>query len=405
MTTGVLLTSAMAMNAQSHAMGQIGTNIANVNTAGYKKQETMFATLLSYETNNRNSIFSSGVTDRKYVVNEGMKKATGRRDDLAITGRGFFILNGNSANPTDDGSMYYSRAGDFTSKRMENESYLVNNAGLNVLGWNYNNESASFSSGLEPLRTTVLDEIAGFQTTTAKVKGNIKALGGDVTGSEKLSFTVYDSEFNPHVMVLKFASREANNWDFSVEVDGNPAAPSVTNVEFNQDATIKTPSEAFSVAVDYGNGLSGNVSLDLSLLEQYSSDTENYGVISDGAAKGYLSDTYWDKDGILQATYSNARTVPVCKVALADFTSPNLLEASSGTMFRRTSAAGDMVLMDLEDKTFDYSNLSGESLENSNVDLEDSFTKMITTQKAYSSASTTFKTGDEMYQEAINLKN
>lgn len=47
MTLGVFTTSIMGMNAQAHAMGQISTNVANVNTVGYKRAETLFETKMS----------------------------------------------------------------------------------------------------------------------------------------------------------------------------------------------------------------------------------------------------------------------------------------------------------------------------------------------------------------------
>ncbi len=65
-------------------------------------------------------------------------------------------------------------------------------------------------------------------------------------------------------------------------------------------------------------------------------------------------------------------------------------------MFAYNGEAGEMVVIN-------SSIIRGESLEGSNVNLEDEFTKMIKVQKAYSSSATAFKTADEMTQEITNL--
>jgi len=43
-------------------------------------------------------------------------------------------------------------------------------------------------------------------------------------------------------------------------------------------------------------------------------------------------------------------------------------------------------------------------LESSNVDLADQFSKMIVTQRAYSSSTTVLRTADEMMQQTRDLK-
>ena len=47
MTLGNFVTSRMGMLSQSHALEQISSNVANVNTVGYKKVETLFATQMT----------------------------------------------------------------------------------------------------------------------------------------------------------------------------------------------------------------------------------------------------------------------------------------------------------------------------------------------------------------------
>ena len=47
MAIGNYVTSTMGMHAQAHALEQISSNIANVNTVGYKKVNARFETQMS----------------------------------------------------------------------------------------------------------------------------------------------------------------------------------------------------------------------------------------------------------------------------------------------------------------------------------------------------------------------
>ena len=407
MTTGILLTSAMAMNAQSHALGQISMNVANTSTTGYKRQETLFETLMSYGKasvgNTSGNIFTARVTDRKFVTNGGVITETGSRDDLAISGAGYFIVSGNADGSMANNNLMFTRAGDFQSKKIDNDTYLVTPSGKYVMGWNYNSVSKSFSNILEPLKSTIPTEVPGNETKNLAVRANIDANGRSET-SEKLSMTVYDSKYQPHVLTLNFTPTEkANIWDFTVTTDDGTVNPGISQVEFNPDATMKKPEGLLTLAINWNSGLTGSVALDMTSVEQYAGETMLYSVVNDGAAMGHLSSSGWDKDGILQATYTNSQVIPVCKVALADFVNPNMLSATNGTLYTMTTEAGEMTIMDLASTANSTSRIYSSSLEHSNVSLEREFTNMITTQKAYTSASKVFQTGDEMYQTAIGI--
>lgn len=407
MTTGILLTSAMAMNAQSHALGQISMNVANTNTTGYKRQETLFETLMSYGKasvgNTSGNIFTARVSDRKFMTNGGVITETGSRDDLAISGAGYFIVSGNADGTMANNNLMFTRAGDFQSKKIDNDIYLVTPSGKYVMGWNYNSASKTFGNTLEPLKSTIPTEVPGSETKNLAVRANIDANGRSET-SEKLSMTVYDSKYQPHVLTLNFTPTDkANLWDFTVTTDDGKVDPGISQVEFNPDATMKKPEGLLTLAINWNSGLTGSVVLDMTSIQQYAGETMLYSVVNDGAALGHLSSSAWDKDGILQATYTNSQVIPVCKVALADFVNPNMLSATNGTLYTMTTEAGEMTIMDLTSTANSTSRIYSSSLEHSNVSLEREFTNMITTQKAYTSASKVFQTGDEMYQTAIGI--
>ncbi|MBI5017371.1 MAG: flagellar hook-basal body complex protein [Deltaproteobacteria bacterium] len=128
------------------AMDVIGNNISNVNTPGFKSSRVTFMDTLSQtlqgvrEASNvlggRNPVqIGSGMTvaaiDRN--MGQGSAQATGRSMDLAIEGKGFFIV-GSGAN------YYYSRAGALS---VDNSFNLVTDTGDKVYGWIDSNQDGS----------------------------------------------------------------------------------------------------------------------------------------------------------------------------------------------------------------------------------------------------------------------
>ena len=79
-----------------------------------------------------------------------------------------------------------------------------------------------------------------------------------------------------------------------------------------------------------------------------------------------------------------------------------MMEAVSGNMFEYSENAGNLEVVDLQ-ATRTETTVEGGKLENSNVSLEEEFTNMVTTQRAYSSSVNAFTTVNEMVQEAISI--
>ncbi|MBL4902527.1 flagellar basal-body rod protein FlgF [Desulfocapsa sp. AH-315-G09] len=89
-------------------LANIATNLANVNTIGYKKTRMSFESLLRGEqqTKQANGINYSRVRENFTEFTEGPIKGTGNPLDMAIHGDGFFKVQ------SQDG-MKYTRRGDF----------------------------------------------------------------------------------------------------------------------------------------------------------------------------------------------------------------------------------------------------------------------------------------------------
>lgn len=419
MALGTFVTSTMGMHSQSHALEQISANIANVNTVGYKKVETRFETQMTKfnEIGTDSHLFSAGVVDRRMVDVAGVLNTTNSIYDLGISGQGFFIVEGQN-------QTLYSRAGDFQATAVTPQgykpqtvtyyrptesgvvtqsspaSYFTNASGYYVMGWNYNNDNEVFSSTLEPVIISPMEYYPGHKTTQMSFKGNINAAA---TETQLLKFPIYDNDFTQHNMMMKWEPQnDANTWLVTIDIDGASVGSEPIRVTFDSNAKLTSPVPSTDLQITWEDGTAGAVTLDMRHFTQYANTLNGEVLSQDGKGFGSLVSTAWDENGVLNATYSNGSSIPVCKVALAQVQVPNMMEAVSGNMFAYNENAGNLEVVDLQN-TLTETTVQGGKIESSNVTLEEEFTNMIVTQRAYSSNVQTFTTANEMTQEAINI--
>ena len=123
------------------SMDVIGNNIANVNTAGYKRERTSFATMLGQEIRGASAPTASigginGISiglgsilnsvDR--IIGQGSSQYTGKKTDLMIQGEGMFVLKSATGN-------VYTRVGNFD---FDKDGNLIDvGTGSKVQGYTY----------------------------------------------------------------------------------------------------------------------------------------------------------------------------------------------------------------------------------------------------------------------------
>jgi len=107
-------------------------------------------------------------------------------------------------------------------------------------------------------------------------------------------------------------------------------------------------------------------------------------------------------DGIVTALFDNGVTRPVFMIPVATFTNPNGLSSLSGNVWISTDFSGNPTLREAGDAN--AGQINSASLEASTVDLGEEFTRMITTQRAYSSAAKVITTSDQMLDELLTIK-
>ena len=133
-----LYTAAAGMNAQQNNIDVTSNNIANVNTAAFKKDRAEFADLMyqslnytanatSENTNNPTGIdvgLGVRVSGVQKSFIQGSLKQTGNDLDIAVQGKGFFQIE------TPTGEIVYTRNGSF---KRDNEGAIVNAQGYKLI--------------------------------------------------------------------------------------------------------------------------------------------------------------------------------------------------------------------------------------------------------------------------------
>lgn len=119
------------LNVAQRDLAVTANNLANANTAGYKKSNANFVDVFANDpsANPKTAIGAGAMVDIvARDTSQGAMTATGRVTDLAIAGQGYFVLNTATAEGADK-SYVFSRAGSFG---MDSEGFMVTSSGARV---------------------------------------------------------------------------------------------------------------------------------------------------------------------------------------------------------------------------------------------------------------------------------
>lgn len=405
MALSIFFPSVTGMNAQSEAMGTVSDNIANMRTTGYKSADTMFQTLLGSQPatrNNASGLASSradimGVSSytRYNILDMGVISSTGNPYDVALNEQNAFFM-------IDDGydGLYYSRAGDFSTRVENGMTYLVNSSGYYVQGFQANGDG-TFAAEPSDISLQFGEKMPSVPTSEVEITANVPADGVD---SSTYGVTIYGPNNDGKTMNMVFTKAEGmlNTWNVNFVLDGGEVAGGPIEVQFSPNGELLSP-KTFNIIANWDDGSSNNITMNIENMTQYAGSAGEVYVSQDGDKSGELVSSYIDGDGILKAKYSNDKTVDVAKLAVVSFQSPENLVPVTGTMFEAYSDAGEInYLLDAEKNTTQL--VVPQSLEASNVDVEQEFVEMIQVQRAYSLNSSAFTVANEMTSVAVDLK-
>ena len=121
------------MSAQSSRMAAISDNISNSATIGYKRAAVDFSTLMTSSGSTTNYAAGGVRSNVHYqVLKDGTVQGTQSATDMAIEGRGFFVVADNAGNTGTTSGYALTRAGSFLP---DDQGFLRNSAGQYLQAW------------------------------------------------------------------------------------------------------------------------------------------------------------------------------------------------------------------------------------------------------------------------------
>ncbi|MCK1697390.1 flagellar hook-basal body complex protein [Bradyrhizobium sp. 144] len=268
----------------------------------------------------------------------------------------------------------------------------------------------------------------GFTSTIIKnrdgggVAGTGGVIGNDIATFTKESIsggavTAYNAAGTPVNLQLRWAKTDsaslgaghADTWNMFYQTDPNATGTTVGWVNTGQaftfaaDGSLTSPSGSGitinNVSVS-GQSL-GSVSFNISSggLTQYASTSGAVTIntiTQNGYAAGQLRSVAVNNNGLVVGTFSNGQNLDLAQVSLSHFNGTNYLKAQDGGAYAATEQSGPAI-------DGASGSISGSSLEGSNTDIADEFTKLIVTQQAYSANTKVITTANTMVQDLLNV--
>lgn len=435
-------TAISGINATGRALGEIGNNIANAETTGYKSRRVSFGDLFgsSIGGGGMSTALTEGrgvsVTGVNASFTQGSLVSTSNSLDLAVDGDGFFHVRDSS------GNNFYTRDGQFS---VNNSGNIVNSKGFFLQGFGASPSGTILGTTGNLLLSTTQE--AASVTTTVDVGANLDASStattfaiADPTGTSQFStgITVFDSLGTAHDLTIYFTKTANLAWNYNVvapstSVTVDASALSGTNaliftgsLTFTTSGALDTETsiayyDASSASVggidftggsaanqtitfDFGTSIttdSGGATAGLDGTTQFGSTSTLLTLSQDGKTSGTLIGTSISETGIIVGRFSNGTTRNLGQVALARFTNPDGLNGVGGNQFIETADSGSPLTG--APGTGAFGNVIANTLEASNVDLGDQLVNMIRMQRAFQANSRVITTTNDLLGELVNL--
>jgi flagellar hook protein FlgE len=422
-----LNTGATGLSANGDALGVVSDNIANANTIGFKRSRADFQDMVA--SAGKSEMVQIGAGSRLGAVEQMWKQgsllSTESATDLALSGDGFFVVNGTASGVSGN---FYSRAGQF---HLDKNGFVVNTDDLKLQGY------AADSRG--QILGTLTDLRIGPTALPATATGGVR-LGVNLDANSTIplnafdptnpaatsnfpsSVTVYDSLGNGHQITTYFAKTSTNAWEWHSVVDGSEVVGGTTGVPFEgasgtlvftTDGALQTETTTGSawdftgatagqqIDFDFGNSIDdGGTGLDGTT--NFASPSTTNAATQDGYAAGSVTGINVAATGVITGVFTNGQRRVLGQVAVAAFKSVDGLQRAGQGLWTQTEDSGEALLGGAS--TGGRGAIVSGSLEQSNVDIGREFVDLIGFQRGFQANSKVIQTADEMYGELVNMK-
>ena len=395
------------LKAASGELDVIGNNIANSNTAGFKKSRAEFVDVFAVtNVGGSGSTPGSGVrlSAIRQQFTQGNIAFTDNNLDMAINGSGFFILD-------DSGTQIYSRGGAFGVDR---NGFLANAQGQNLIAFGADS-NGNIIGAAGPIQVNT-SNIAPQASANMTIDLNLDAAQGQPavgvfnpanpnSYNHSTSTTIFDSLGNSHLASMYYVKTAvANQWQAYSYVDGVQVdGPDALN--FSSTGALTTPASGVITTPAFtpsGGGAAMTLAQDYSATTQYGSAFSVNALSQDGFTTGRLSGLDIDSEGIIFARFTNGQSSVQGQIALADFRNPQGLQPVSDTAWGETFSSGSVTIG--APGTASLGLLQSGALEQSNTDLSEELVNMIIAQRSFQANAEVISTSDTITQSIINLR-
>lgn len=448
--------------ANGSALSVAGDNIANMSTPAFKASVPVFESALSQRIGEAEVGLGARLAGTTANFSQGAFANTTRATDLAVQGKGFFVVR------NDAGDQYYTRAGSFET---DSDGDLVTSAGgLRLQGYAID-DSGQVSGSLSGINfesvssaPVATDEIVfnmnlDADASTASLPAWSSTSFANASASSNFSYsqTIYDSLGNPRTITTFFRKGTVGatqttwnaytmtlgsnlaNWD---QTQAEPALSEGTvivsqaTLTFDNDdgqlaSVVFTPGAgedgsgnlAAGDALDpdtYGLRWSGANTIlssgaavpviahdfgqssgDGTVTMFSAADSTIKSVVQNGRPQGELQSFEVIADGTVRGNFSNGDSRDLYKVPLATFANDNGLTRSGSNLYAESGTSGQSQIGLAS--SAGRGELRAFSIEQSNVDLASEFVRIITFQRAFQASSRTVSTAAELLQDLVNL--
>lgn len=396
------------LNAAQADLNVTANNIANTSTTGFKGSRAEFAELFSVSPQGVSNVaIGNGVrvSNVAQQFSQGNIDFTDNNLDLAVSGQGFFVLN-------DGGALAYTRSGAF---QVDNNGYIVNSQNQRLQAYPTTADGGFNTGALSDIQL-VTSESAPAATTEAEVVLNLPANATQPTTSpfdpadiksynHATSLTTYDSLGAAHTSTLYFTkTANTNEWNTRLYVDGTAVGTPQT-LQYSDTGVLTSPSGGqvtFPAYTPATGAAAMNMTFAFDRSTQFGNTFSPTSVTQDGYTTGRLIGMDIDSTGVVQARFTNGRSLALGQVALANFANPQGLQQLGNTNWAETFGSGQALKGQAGNSGFGL--VQSGALEASNVDITEQLVNMITAQRNFQANAQMISTSDEITQTIINIR-
>jgi flagellar hook protein FlgE len=397
------------LNAAQKDLSVTANNLANSGTTGFKRSEATFLDVYSADpaADPRTQVGSgTALGEISRSNSQGQLKTTDNVTDLAISGRGFFTL------ARDDGSVIYTRAGNFTinssgnivdSEENKLQCFAVSPTGEHASDLSSPTIVAEKSPGTA---IVTLGANAGSQTmATLKIGGTVVDTR-QVTDAE---LAVGYATFTSPLLTSAVAQKVTGSFDvtnLSIPVGSNNAGR--TLLIRSEDTIIKRVllkvTDASPLSVDLPSmGPTDVAKLSADFMDNGQSVvapgqmTAVYGDPRDSSSQYqgvFVQSLAIDIKGLINANYSDGSKTTIGAIALASFPYEAGLRPIGNTNFVESVDSGAPVITEAGAPA--AGDIRSGALEQSNVDMTAELMQMLKAQQVYNGNARMMQTAVEM---------